>query len=126
MAPDGVASLRTPRERNSLLNGQNRSGPFAFVTLDSFSPLGNKTIPATLDGFDKLRPLGVVAESLAKHFDIECETAFLDEALLPELLHQLVLFDQVAGVFKKHQSVSKTFGVSGTTPPSPRQLLIKI
>jgi hypothetical protein len=57
----------------------------------------DKPITPAGDRLDISGLSGIVTQSLAKHFDIECKVILIDKPVLPDPLHKLVFFDKMSG-----------------------------
>jgi hypothetical protein len=55
-----------------------------------------------------------VVASATQHFDVEGEVALFDKPILPDGLHQLVFFEQTAGVFDQEVQCVEDLRVRAT------------
>jgi hypothetical protein len=67
--------------------------------------LSHKSITTTRHRFDESWMLRVIVQGTPQHLDVEGQVALFDKAILPEVLHQLVLLKQAAGVL--HQELQR-------------------
>ena len=98
---------------------------YRFFRRSGEPDIGDETIAAAVDGFDKLRLMGAVTEGLAEHFYIECEIAFFDKPPRPYPLHQFIFFDQTPRILDKGQKRFKDLWRQWNNPTGASQSFVR-
>ena len=92
-----------------------------------FADLGDEAIAAPGDGLDVLLPAALLAQSLPQRGDVLRQVVLLDEAVGPDLPHQLLLAEHVAAVLhQREQGVESLRRQRHGTPLAEQDALIGV